>query len=410
MDKKKLKKYAEVLVRVGINLKEKDGVVIYSNIDALPLLREVVRACWRAGAKDVITQLTDNDFTLAKYEEGHDYVFDYYPEFEVVYSESIMKENYHSISIGAPTLELLKNVNLDYQRRAQAAAMKSQERLNKYMDSGKVKWVAASYPTTAWSKTVFPNMPEEEAIEALWDKIFEASRVNEEEPVKAWEEHEANLKAYEKWLNDQAFEYLKYEGPGTNLTVYLAEKHKWVGGSSETPGGVKYIANIPTEEIFTAPHAIKVHGVVKSTKPLSRMGHIIKDFSFVFEDGKVVEVKADENQEILEHLMDMDESASRLGEVAIVPNSSPISQMGLLFRSTLFDENASCHFALGDSYAETILNGENLSEDERKALGANKSMIHIDFMVGGPELFITGYKKDGTAVPVLKNGEWAMKL
>ena len=187
MDKKKLKKYAEVLVRVGINLKEKDDVVIYSNTDALPLLREVVRACWRAGAKDVITRLTDNDFTLAKYEEGNDYVFDYYPEFEVVYSESMMKKNYHSISIGAPTLELLKNVNLDYQRRVQAATMKAQERLNKYMDSGKVKWVGASYPTIAWAKTVFPDLPEEEAIEALWDKIFEAARVNEEDPVKAWE-------------------------------------------------------------------------------------------------------------------------------------------------------------------------------------------------------------------------------
>ncbi len=408
MDREKLRKYAEVIVKVGINVKEKDGVFISANTESLPLVREVVRACWKAGAKDVITDITDDDFILARYEEGHDYIFDYYPEIEIDYYESMMKNNYHDIYIGAPSIDLLKNVNQDYQRRSQEAEMKAMVRLDKYMNSGKLKWVGVGYPTAKWAKSVFPNLSEEEAVEALWEKIFDATRVNEEDPVKSWREHDANLKFYEKWLNDQNFEYLKYDGPGTDLTVYLADKHKWVGGSSETPDGDRYMANIPTEEIFTAPHAMKVDGTLKATKPFSRMGKIINNFSFVFKNGKVVEFKAEENPEILETFMDMDEGGCRLGEVAIVPHSSPISQTGILFKSTLFDENASCHFALGNSYAETIIGGENLSDEERKNLGANKSMIHIDFMVGGSELSIIGYKKDGSAVQIIKNGEWAI--
>ncbi len=410
MDKDKLKKYAEVIVKVGVNLKEKDGVLITSNTEALPLLREVVRACWRVGVKDVITELIDHEFTLSKFEEGHDYVFDYYPEFKINYQEEMLKNNYHLISIGAPSLDLLKNIDQEKQSRAEIVEMKGWERLDKYMDSGKVKWIGASCPTEAWAKKVFPELCAEEAVNALWEKIFEACRINEADPVKAWEIHEANLKARENWLNDQEFEYLKYEGPGTDLTVYLAEKHKWVGGASETPEGVKYMANIPTEEIFTAPHAMKVNGTLKATKPLCRRGKVVEDFSFVFKDGKVVEIIAENNKDILESIMDMDEGSRYLGEVAIVPHSSPISKMGILFRSTLFDENASCHFAVGNSYAETIRGGENMTEEERKALGANKSMLHIDFMVGSEELSITGYKKDGTAVSVLKKGEWAIEL
>ena len=408
MDKEKLKKYAEVIVRVGINLKEKEGVCITANTEALPLLREVVRACWQAGAKDVITRLMDNDFTLAKFEDGHDFVFDYCPAFKMDYTEAMLKDNYHLISIGAPSLDLLKDVSQEKQRRAEAMEIKLWKIQNKFIECGRVKWVGVSCPTASWARSVYPNLSEAEAVDALWERIFEACRINENDPVKAWEIHEANLKARGKWLDEQKFEYLKYEGPGTNLTVYLAEKHKWVGGSSATLDGVKYMANIPTEEIFTSPHAMKVNGVLKATKPLSRWGKVVKDFHFVFKDGKVVEFEAEENQDILESIMDMDEGGRYLGEVAIVPNSSPISKMSMLFRSTIFDENASCHFALGSSYAETILYGEKMSGKERKALGANDSKIHIDFMVGGPELSITGYKKDGTAVPVLKNGEWAV--
>lgn len=410
MDREKLKKYAEVIVKIGINVKENDGIFISADTESLPLVREIVRACWKAGAKDVITNITDDDFILAKYEEGHDYVFDYYPEFEIDYRVSMMKNNYHNIYIGAPSLDLLKNVNQDKQRRSEEAEMKALTRLDKYMNSGKVKWVGIGCPTVKWAKKVFPYFSEEEAVEALWDKIFDAARVNEEDPVKAWKYHIESLKTYEKWLNEQDFEYLKYEGPGTDLIVYLADNHRWIGGSSETPDGVKYVPNIPTEEIFTTPHAMKVDGTLKATKPFSRMGKTVNDFSFVFKEGKVVEFNAEDNPEILETFMDMDEGGRRLGEIAIVPHSSPISQTGILFYSTLFDENASSHFALGNSYAEAILNGENLSDEERKALGANKSMIHIDFMVGGPELSIIGYKKDGTAIQVIKNGEWAIEL
>ncbi len=319
----------------------------------------------------------------------------------------MMKNKYHRIALRAPSLDLFGHIDQDKIQRSQRASNVAMEPVFKYMDSGEIKWVVAGSPSEAWAKKVFPELSVRKAMDALWEKIFQICRIDCDDPVAAWAEHDAKLKARERWLDEQEFEYLQYAAPNAEFTVYLAEKHKWIGGSSETPDGVKYMANIPTEEIFTAPHANKGYGFIKSTKPLVVMGKIVEDFYFTFAEGRCIHFEAKKNEEVLRTLLDMDEGARRLGEVALVPHSSPISQSGLLFNNTLYDENASCHFALGKSYAEAIRDGASMSEEERKALGANDSMIHIDFMVGGPELNVTGYKKDGTAVPVLKNGEWA---
>ncbi len=408
MDKIDLRKYAELIVKVGANIQKEDGAIITFSSEALPLVRELVKVLYEVGAKDVILRMNDDEITLAKYNLGHDYIFDLYPDFDVDFIDAAYSSNYHRIAIASPNPELLKDVDKDKQKRSQRVMLKATEKLDKHMDAGTLKWIVAAYPTVAWAKKVFPGATDEEAVEKLWGKMKKIVRLDTEDPVKAWEKHESELKRRESWLDEQNFKRIRFEGPGTDISVHLAEGHKWIGGASVTPKGEKYIANIPTEEIFTAPHSHRVNGYLRATKPLSVMGNLVEDFSFVFKDGKVIEFKAGKNQEVLEGLMEMDEGASRLGEVALVPDSSPIAESGLLFMNTLFDENASCHFALGNSYTETIIGGAEMSEDEKAAKGANKSMIHIDFMVGGPDVHVTGYTFAGDEVAILRNGEWVI--
>ncbi len=401
-----LSKYAQTLVEVGINLQKGDRVIVNSDTDALPLLREVVKICWEMGAIDVITKISDKQIELAYYLYGHDEVFEDLPDFKVDYAESLMQEKYHRMSLFTPSLDLFKDVDGEKMHKSNVATSEKMKHIMKYMDKGDIKWVVAAAASPVWAKKVYPDLGEEEGVAKLWELLFQACRIDTENPVAEWQAHDQKLKHLEAWLDEQQFEYLHYEGPGTDLTVYLAEEHKWIGGSSITPDGIKYVANIPTEEIFTAPYKTKVDGTLRVTKPLSLSGKILEDMSFVFSEGKVVEFKASSNQEVLEKHMEMDEGARYLGEVALVAHSSPISQMGVVFGNTLFDENASCHFALGSSYAETIQGGEKLSEEERLTKGANQSMIHIDFMIGSGELQVTGYKPDGRAVPVLIDGEF----
>lgn len=403
---KQLIKYADAIVRVGINIQKGDNVVVYSDTDSLPLLREVVRLCWAYGAQDVVTQITDKEIQKSYYVAGSDEVFDHYPDFKVDYAEALYKEEYHRIRLQAPTLDLFKDVDGDRLHRQNMVFNRKTEFLQTYFDKGTVKWVVAATASPYWAKQLYPELSEGEALNELWKNIFVACRIDCDDPVAAWRQHDEKLKRYENWLDEQGFSYLHYEAPGTDLKVYLAERNKWIGGSSVTPDGVSYIANMPTEEIFGTPHKSKVDGTLRATKPLSLDGKIIEDLSFVFENGKVVEFTASKNQDVLEKQMSIDEGAKYLGEVALVPHSSPVSRMNLIFGTTLFDENASCHFALGSSYAETIIDGATMSKEERAKLGANESMIHIDFMVGSHELNITGYKKDGTKVPVLVDGEF----
>ena len=411
MDQGKLKKYAEAIVRIGVNVQDGDNIVVNTDTDSLELAREIVRACWRSGAADVDTIISDNDMALGRFEEAKSEVFDHYPQFKVDYSENHMKLKYHRISVSAPRLDLFQDVEPDRLRRFSISANKATEPIMRYMDVGDIKWVVAAAASELWAKSLFPELPVDEAMDALWEKIFAACRISDElDAVTAWEEHDAKLKAYENWLNEQNFDYLHYEAPGTDFKVGLAEQHRWIGGSSLTPDGVRYMANMPTEEIFSTPHAKRAEGKLKSSMPLASSGKVVEDFGFEFKDGKVVDFYAGKNGDVLETQLNMDEAARRLGEVALVPNSSPISQMGITFKSTLFDENASCHFALGKAYAEAIIDGEKMTREERAELGFNESMIHLDFMVGGPELNVTGYYKDGSSRMVLENGEWAIDL
>lgn len=407
MNQETLKKYAAVLTGVGISVQPGDCVSVHCDTESLALAREIVRSCWKAGALDVITDIRDKEMGLAFYEEAGDQALEYFPAFRADYLEERLKAKYHQIHVSSPSLDLMAHISQDRLQTAQKAQLKATEHLDHYMDAGDIKWTVAACPSERWAREVFPQLDPDEAMRRLWEVLLQICRIDADDPVAAWQAHDRSLKGREEWLDRHDFEYLHYKGPGTDLVCYLAEGHKWIGGSSTTPDGITYMANIPTEELFTTPHAFKVDGEVRSTMPLSVMGKIVEGFGLTFKEGKVVDYYAQKNGEVIQSLLDVDEGARRLGEAAIVADSSPVSKSGLLFKSTLFDENASCHFALGNAYAEAVRGGEKMTEEERKALGSNKSMIHIDFMVGGPELSITGYKKDGSAHPVLLNGEWA---
>lgn len=406
MNSEILEKFAALVAGVGINAQAGDGIILNASYELVELARLVARECWKRGAKDVIVRLNDVELEKIKFFHASDDVFDEYPAFEVNYMEELLKRDYARISISAPDPKAFESVDKDRLKRFNAARSKALEPTHKYMDSGRIKWTVINVPSASWAKAVYPELDENEGLKRLWEDVIKVLRLDSENPVAAWQEHDDLLKLRQNWLNKHNFEYMEYKAPGTDLKVYLADEHVWMGGSSETPSKVRYIPNMPTEEIFSAPHRLKVYGKLRATMPLCLMGNIIDGMEFEFDEGKVVSFKAEKNGEILESMMAMDDGASRLGEIAIVPNSSPIKQVGRLFMSTLFDENASCHFAVGTSYSDTVRGGESMSDEERLAHGANKSMIHIDFMVGSSELNITGVKKDGTRVPVLVNGEF----
>lgn len=401
-----LDKYAELAVKVGINLKEKEGLIITGNTDTLPLAQAIMREAYKSGAKDVEFQLRDDEMSLIRYKYGNDYVFEHFPQWKVDSLESMYKDNYHHIFIIASDPELLKDIDGDIIAKSQKSSSQAMASVMRYRMTGVTKWNIIAMPSAPWAKSVFPDLDEDSAIEKLWENIFAATRVDQDDPIKAWEIHDKNLKKYRNFLNEKKFEKLILKGPGTDLEVYLADDHYWMGGAKVSQGGDSYVANIPTEEVFTTPHRLKVNGTLKATKALSVNGKLVDNFGFKFKDGKVVEFYAEKGYEVLEKLMENDEGAKYLGEVALVQDDSPISNTGILFNETLFDENASVHFALGRAYAYAMIDGSNMTQEELTAKGANFSLIHEDFMVGGPELNITAYEKDGTQVELFKDGNW----
>lgn len=406
VNQKQLEKYAQLAVEVGINLQKGEGLIVGCNEYGLPLAREIVRKAYAAGAKYVELMLGDDEITLAKYLHGDDSVFENYPKWKVDALISMYEDNYHHLFISAPNPELLKDIDGDVIAKDQKTASTAMAPAMKYRMTGKTKWSIVAVPSPAWAKMAFPNLEEDAAIETLWEKIFDATRVSQEDPVAAWKKHDENLKKYKQYLNEKQFEKVTLKAPGTDLEVYLAEEHYWMGGSKESLDGADFVANIPTEEVFTTPHKLKVNGTLRATKPLSLNGKMVDGFGFVFKDGKVVDYYAEQGHDVLEKLMDNDEGAKYLGEIALVQNDSPISNTGILFNNTLFDENASVHFALGRAYAYAMQNGSNLSQEELEAKGANFSLIHVDFMVGGPEMEIIAYERNGNEVKLFEKGNW----
>ena len=407
IDPKKLEKLAMTAVKVGLRLEKGQDLVITAPIGALPLVRLITREAYKAGAGLVSTFYSDEDAILARYEYAPDESFDRASGWLYEGMAKAYEGNAARLAISGDNPIMLAGQDPSKVARANRANSMAYKPALEKISNFEINWNIVSYPNPAWARQVFPGVPEDEAITRLAEAIFAASRVDRDDPVSAWAEHNARLRTKSSWLNGERFSALHFTGPGTDLTVGLADDHEWHGGASTARNGITCNPNIPTEEVFTTPHALRVEGTVSSTKPLSHQGTLIDDIRVRFEGGRIVEAKASKGEEVLNKVLDTDEGARRLGEVALVPHSSPISQSGILFYNTLFDENASCHIALGQCYSKCFLNGASLSQDEITAKGGNSSLIHIDWMIGSDKVDIDGVKPDGTRVPVFRKGEWA---
>lgn len=407
IDQNKLEKLAMTAVKVGLRLEKGQDLVITAPIGALPLVRLITREAYKAGAGLVTTFYSDEDSILARYEFAPDDSFDRASGWLYEGMAKAYEGNAARLAISGDNPMMLAGQDPSKVARANRANSMAYKPALEKISNFEINWNIGSYPNPAWARQVFPDLSESEAINRLAEAIFTASRVDRDDPVSAWAEHNARLKTKSTWLNGERFSALHFIGPGTDLTVGLADDHEWHGGASTAKNGITCNPNIPTEEVFTTPHALRVEGTVSSTKPLSHQGTLIDDIQVRFEGGRIIEAKASKGEEVLNKVLDTDEGARRLGEVALVPHSSPISQSGILFYNTLFDENASCHIALGQCYSKCFLNGASLSQDAITAKGGNSSLIHIDWMIGSDKVDIDGIKPDGSRVPVFRKGEWA---
>ncbi|KRE24551.1 peptidase M29 [Bosea sp. Root483D1] len=407
IDAAKLDNLAEVAIRVGLNLQPGQDLFLTAPVAALPLVRRIAEHAYKAGAGLVTPILSDEALTLARYRFGQDQSFDRAPSWLYEGVGKAFAANTARLAIvGDNPMLLAEQDPAKVARANKANSIAYQPALEKIANFD-INWNIVAYPGAAWASQVFPGDAEEVAVTRLAEAIFAASRVDRDDPIAAWAEHNAALALRTKWLNGQRFSALHFTGPGTDLTIGLADGHEWEGGASTAKNGVTCNANIPTEEVFTTPHARRVDGHVASTKPLSYQGTLIDNIQVRFEAGAIVEAKASRGEEVLNKVLDTDAGARRLGEVALVPHSSPISQSGILFYNTLFDENASCHIALGQCYSKCFIDGTKLTPEQIAAQGGNRSLIHIDWMIGSGEVDIDGVNADGSRVAVFRKGEWA---
>jgi len=407
IDPLKLDRLAEVAIKVGLQLRPGQDLLVTAPAVALPLVRKVAEHAYRAGAGLVTPILSDEAVTLSRYRFAQDDGFDRAAGWLYEGMSKAFAANTARLAIVGDNPMLLSGEDpAKVARASKANSIAYQPALEKIVNFD-INWNIIAYPSLSWAKQVFPQDEEGVAVAKLADAIFAASRVDTDDAVTAWQKHNATLRNRTEWLNAQRFHALHYSGPGTDLTIGLADGHEWVGGASTAKNGIICNPNIPTEEVFTTPHARRVNGHVVSTKPLSYQGSLIDGIAVRFDEGRIVEAKATRGEEVLNKVLDTDEGARRLGEVALVPHSSPISKSGLLFFNTLFDENAACHIALGQCYSKCFVGGEKLTPEQIAAQGGNKSFIHIDWMIGSDKIDVDGVHADGRRVPVFRKGEWA---
>lgn len=402
----KLDRLALVAVRVGLNLQEGQEVVVTASLDHIPFIRKVVAEAYKAGAYAVTVLYQDDVATLARYQNAPDAAFDFTPKWLADGIAEAFRSNAARLGITGANPALLKDQDPGKISRANVAASKAMKPAMELVTRHSINWSILAGATPAWAKLVFPDLPENEAVARLWDAIFSASRITGNDPVQDWKDHGENIMKRVALLNEKRYHALHFRGPGTDLVVGLADDHLWAGGGGICGNGIFCNANIPTEECFTTPHKDRVNGTVTASKPLSHQGTLIENISVRFENGKIVEAHATAGEEALKKLIAVDEGASHLGEVALVPHSSPIAQSGLLFWNTLFDENAASHIALGQAYATCIIDGETLDEATLNSKGANSSLIHVDWMIGSGEMNVDGVFADGTEEPLMRTGEW----
>jgi aminopeptidase len=407
IDPVKLDRLAEVAIKVGLQLQAGQDLLLTGSTVALPLIRKIAEHAYKAGAGIVTPILSDEAVTLARYRFGQDDSFDRAAGWLYQGMAKAFAGNTARLAIVSDDPMLLSGQDPAKVARASKANSIAYKPALESIVGFDINWNIIAYPSAPWAKQVFPGDPEDVAVAKLAEAIFAASRVDNDDPVAAWQKHNAALRIRTDWLNGQRFHALHYSGPGTDLTIGLADGHEWQGGASTARNGITCNANIPTEEVFTTPHARRVDGHVVSSKPLSYQGSLIDEIAVRFEQGRIVEATAKRGEQVLNKVLDTDEGARRLGEVALVPHSSPISKSGLLFFNTLFDENAACHIALGQCYSKCFIDGGSLTPEQIAAQGGNKSLIHIDWMIGSDKTDIDGIHADGSRTPVFRAGEWA---
>ena len=406
IDKDKLDKLAQLAVYTGVGLQKGQNLLLTGPVESLPLVRLIAKHAYKAGAGLVTPLFSDADVTLSRYKYAEDHSFDVAADWLYKGMGDAFDNNTARMAIAGDDPMLLSEMDPEKVARANKANSIAYKPARERITQFDINWNILSWPGLSWAKRMFPDMEPLEAQTRLSEAIFLASRVVEDDPVQAWKEHNSALREKTDWLNERNFKDLHFTGPGTDLKVGLADDHEWMGGASQAQNGVICNPNIPSEEVFTTPHYLRVEGHVSSTKPLSHQGSFIDEIRVEFKEGAIVDAKASKGEKIFNKVLESDDGARRLGEVALVPDSSPISQSGLLFYNTLFDENAACHIALGQCYSKCFKSKKNLSQEEIRSRGGNSSMIHIDWMIGSKEIDIDGVSFNGEIIPVFRKGEW----
>ncbi len=403
-----LEKYAGLVIKVGVNIQPGQVLLVNAPLDTAEFTRLIVAKAYEAGAKFVQVDWDDEQVTRLRYEKAPDDSFGYYPKWQADTMEQLAESGGAVLHIKVPNPELFKGIDSSKVAAAVKAAAVAREKYQSYVRSNKVVWSLIKAPTRDWADKVFADLPEEQRVSAMWEAVFKMNRVEaDNDPVQAWKEHIAALKETQNRMNSKRYKALHYRAPGTDLRVELPEGHLWLGGGDYAESGTYFVANMPTEEIYTMPKRTGVNGTVSSTMPLNLNGRLVEGIKLTFKDGRVVSYEAESGREHLTSLLETDEGASYLGEAALVPHNSPISQMNRIFYNTGIDENASCHFALGSCYPVNIEGGTKLTKEELLAKGGNVSLTHVDFMIGSAELEIDGELEDGTVEAVFRAGNWA---
>lgn len=410
MNQQTLDKYAELVLKMGVNLQKNQALMINSPIEGASFTKLVARKAYEMGAKNVHINWSDDELTWLKYKHAPEEVLSEFPQWRTDMHNDFAKDGAALLSISATNPDLLKDIDPARIALANKASGEALTEFQSYVMNDKIPWSVISIPTKGWAKKIFPNLSEEEAVQRLWEAIAKIVRIDQEDPIRAWEKHNQVLQNAVDLLNNKKYSQLVFKAPGTYLEVGLPKGHIWQGGSAVTENGISFNPNMPTEEVFCMPHKYEVNGTVSSTMPLNYGGSLIDRFQLTFKDGEVVDFTAEQGEESLKHLLETDKGARRLGEVALVPYETPVSQSGLIFYNTLFDENASCHFALGKAYPTNIEGGADMSLEELDQYGVNDSLTHVDFMIGSEELDIDGVKEDGTVEPVFRKGTWAFDV
>lgn len=401
-----LEKYASLLVRKGVNIAKGQTLVVFASIDMADFVRKIASEAYDAGAKNVHVEFHDSQISLIKFQKAPMEAFREAPQWLADGMEQMAREGAAFLSLTGEDPDLFKGVDPEKIAQANLAKGKSMNAYRKLLMNSEVAWCVAAVPGADWAAKVFPGLGKEEALEKLWDYIFRMTRTYEQDPVQAWKDHVEKLGEKIEKLNAWKIRELHFQSAKTDLRIGLPEGHIWAGGGEHTKGGVYFIANMPTEEIFTAPSKYEVNGVVASTMPLNYSGTLVEDFVLTFKDGKVIDMKAEKGYETLKKLLDTDAGASYLGEVALVPDDSPISNTKTVYYNTLFDENASCHLAVGAAYPTNVRGAEKLSDEELEKIGVNTSVTHVDFMIGSPDMNISAKTQSGETVELFKDGNW----